>query len=472
MKRARQDDAGEAEPAGTGADVVSAYVEGVALGVREIPYLPKKPARFFCRNCSRDITLEARMRCAVCTPHFLLCLTCFSVGAELAPHKAHHDYYILRSTHFPLYEPAWGADEELLLLEGISLYGLGNWFEIGQHVRTRTSDECNRHFFAVYVDSPSYPDPIDPLPEETIAAALPMPIRPRVDEKKPNYKPGLSLPMKANLGSFMPLRGEFDTPYNEDAEDLPADIVFNEDDTDEERLVKVQALQAFTGMLHERRRKTEFLRSYDLLDWKSHQQFDRTLSKEDHQMLVLMRPFLQFLPKREWEKFVNGVLVEQHLRREILYHQSLRQSGVRNLADAASLSTSSSSSLKKRLKHSSSSGGLDGRHNLRSSGTLSKPPPAVSDALAPAEVEFCEAFALAPSSYVMIKEACIRESARAGMLSKKDARLIAGLPKFHMQQLYEFFLASGWIQERGVRLPDVAPLPPHNPELLRQYFAK
>ena len=242
MKRVREDDDQDSfsELAKeTNDDIVSAYVEGVALGVREIPFLPRKEARMFCRNCVRDITLEARMRCAVCTPTFLLCLTCFSVGAELAPHKAHHDYAIQRSTHFPLYTEDWGADEELLLLEGISLYGLGNWFEVAQHVRTRTSDDCNSHFFSVYVDPPSYPDPKDPLSEETIQAALPMPEHAPVNEKKTKYKPGLSEPIKNTLGSFMPLRGEFDRPYNENAEDVPADIVFFEDDTDEERLIKV-----------------------------------------------------------------------------------------------------------------------------------------------------------------------------------------------------------------------------------------
>ena len=51
--------------------------EGLALGVREVPQLTRKPARFFCRNCSRDVTLEPRMKCAVCPPGFVLCLTCF-----------------------------------------------------------------------------------------------------------------------------------------------------------------------------------------------------------------------------------------------------------------------------------------------------------------------------------------------------------------------------------------------------------
>jgi hypothetical protein len=83
MKRAREDEAGQAPVAGGAAPdgerrVESPYHgEGVALGMREVPQLTRKAARFFCRNCSRDVTLEPRMKCATCPPGFVLCLTCF-----------------------------------------------------------------------------------------------------------------------------------------------------------------------------------------------------------------------------------------------------------------------------------------------------------------------------------------------------------------------------------------------------------
>ncbi len=91
----------------------------------------------------------------------------------------------------------------------------------------------------MYVDSPSFPDPIDPLPETEIARLTPMPPSVPVVEKKAVIKTGLSMPIKNQFGTFMPLRHEFDSPFNEDAEEIPADIVFNEDDTEEERSIKV-----------------------------------------------------------------------------------------------------------------------------------------------------------------------------------------------------------------------------------------
>jgi transcriptional adapter 2-alpha len=35
---------------------------------------------------------------------------------------------------FPLFTPGWTAEEELLLLEGLTLYSFGNWPDIADHV--------------------------------------------------------------------------------------------------------------------------------------------------------------------------------------------------------------------------------------------------------------------------------------------------------------------------------------------------
>ncbi len=51
-----------------------------------------------------------RVKCAVC-PDFDLCLECFSVGAEITPHKAYHAYRIVENLSFPIFHPDWGVSE-------------------------------------------------------------------------------------------------------------------------------------------------------------------------------------------------------------------------------------------------------------------------------------------------------------------------------------------------------------------------
>lgn len=49
---------------------------------------------------------------------------------------------------------------ELLLIEGISQEGLGNWQMIAEHIGTRTKEDVEEHYNSVYVDSRDWPLPV------------------------------------------------------------------------------------------------------------------------------------------------------------------------------------------------------------------------------------------------------------------------------------------------------------------------
>lgn len=52
---------------------------------------------------------------------------------------------------YPIFSPDWGADEELLLVSGLMKDGLGNWQEAATHIGTRTKEDCETHYNAVYL---------------------------------------------------------------------------------------------------------------------------------------------------------------------------------------------------------------------------------------------------------------------------------------------------------------------------------
>ena len=60
---------------------------------------------------------------------------------------------------FPLLTLDWGADEELLLLEGVEIFGLSNWTDVSEHVGTKTKSQCQQHYVEEYVKSPAAPLP-------------------------------------------------------------------------------------------------------------------------------------------------------------------------------------------------------------------------------------------------------------------------------------------------------------------------
>ncbi|KAL3614932.1 hypothetical protein CASFOL_040593 [Castilleja foliolosa] len=117
-----------------------------------------KGALYHCNYCNKDITGRIRIKCAVCSD-FDLCIECFSVGAEVQPHKSGHPYRVMDILSFPLICPEWNADEEMLLLEGIEMYGMGNWAEVAEHVGTKTKDVCIEHYQTAYLNSPYFPLP-------------------------------------------------------------------------------------------------------------------------------------------------------------------------------------------------------------------------------------------------------------------------------------------------------------------------
>jgi transcriptional adapter 2-alpha len=61
---------------------------------------------------------------------------------------------------FPLIHPDWNADEEILLLEAVEMYGLGNWGEVAEHVGTKSKTLCFDHYMTTYMNSTCSPLPV------------------------------------------------------------------------------------------------------------------------------------------------------------------------------------------------------------------------------------------------------------------------------------------------------------------------
>ncbi|GAA5880125.1 hypothetical protein JCM3774_004156 [Rhodotorula dairenensis] len=196
-----------------------------------------------CDACSTDITHTVHIRCAekaggpggdrLTCPDFDLCVDCFLHGKSLGPHRATHDYRVISSHSFPIFNKDWGADEELALIEGAEMYGLGNWADIAEHVGGRTKEECYDHYVQTYIQSEQYPlphieqdfDPADPEPFQARKKA-------RLEELQsrpiplPPPKPLASAPTCHEIGGFMPGRLEFEHEWENEAEMLIKDLEF------------------------------------------------------------------------------------------------------------------------------------------------------------------------------------------------------------------------------------------------------
>jgi transcriptional adapter 2-alpha len=245
-----------------------------------------KGAQYHCNYCKKDISSQVRIKCAECAD-FDLCVDCFFVGVETTGHKNYHSYRVMDDMSAPIYTTKWGADEELLLLEGIEMFGLGNWVDVAEHVGTKNKFECEYHYWSTYVDVETFPLPPNnrPLREDRVIGSN--------DVKKTDD--GMLVLIKKQLGiktsasctsnyenkniklshpriglevGFIPYRGDFDVEYDNDAELLIGEMEITENDTPQEREMKLKVLKLYDYKLAERELRKKFAIERNLIDWK------------------------------------------------------------------------------------------------------------------------------------------------------------------------------------------------------------
>lgn len=203
-----------------------------------------------CGYCRRTLSADVRIECSVCTPRLLLCVECFHAGVVIHTrgHTSEHGYRVIDVGREALLEVGWLAGDELKLLEAMQLYGFGNWADIASHVGGgRTRAEVESHYRRCYLESPNFPEPnferLGHTPGKRMkleaAAAPPSAHMLKAEDAArasaaaalaaaggqafvpgPNPAEVAARPPEAEYAyaGWMPLRGEFDTEWEDDAE--------------------------------------------------------------------------------------------------------------------------------------------------------------------------------------------------------------------------------------------------------------
>lgn len=325
----------------------------------------KKPT-YHCDYCRDDITNEIYIKCAECKS-FDLCLDCFASGAAVYPHLPTHPYRVIRLISEPLYDAEWSADEELLLLEGIDQFGLGNWAEIALHVGSKNKLKCEAHYNERYLMSPVAPLPNNAAPFPSLEATGfgygsgprsraraprdPLDIERDKEREISNAKYRAlqqhhKTLLRNSIGSlvgFSSHRREFEVEYENDAELLIADLAFKQSDLPWERDLKIRVLQLYNSKLDQRDARREFLISRGLLMKRQ-----RKRTRDEKAVYAKLRPFARFLSQGEFEEFVQGTIAELRLRRRIEQLQTYRMNGIHTFAEGLAFDLDSKRSAVER----------------------------------------------------------------------------------------------------------------------------
>jgi transcriptional adapter 2-alpha len=314
--------------------------------------------KYHCDVCSIDITSTVRISCAdPSCQNYDLCVPCFANGETSKGHDPKtHRYHVMEQNAIPIYTDDWGADEELLLLEGSDRYGLGSWNDVAEHIGGyRQKDEVRDHYINTYIDSALFPlpelaDPADTqlfeqIPKEQFQARK----KRRIEERKeiakaappatPKQKPTASVPSCHEVQGFMPGRLEFETEFANDAEEAVQHMSFEPGDgldpetgeMDEETTLKMTVFDIYNSRLGARTERKKIIFEHNLLEYKKNQLIDKKRTKEEKDLLHKAKPFARTMNHEDFEALNKDLLAEHNLRIAIAQIQEWKQMGITDL---------------------------------------------------------------------------------------------------------------------------------------------
>lgn len=293
-----------------------------------------------------------------------------------------------------MYTEDWGADEELLLLEGAETYGLGSWADISDHIGgCRTKEEVRDHYIDTYVRSLNFPLPlhasprdralIDEIPREEFQARKKRRIEERKEATKnappaqPKQKPTASVPACHEVQGFMPGRLEFETEYFNEAEEAVQHMQFDPGDgavpmtpeQEQEFQLKMIIMEIYNERLTARVERKKIIFSHNLLEYKKNQIVDKKRTKEQRDLMNRTKPFARMMTPKDYEEFCKGLEKEYALRHAISQLQEYRTMQITDLAAGMKYEAEKAARAAR--------GSALGQFDRLATNRLSKPTPAV-----------------------------------------------------------------------------------------------
>lgn len=316
--------------------------------------------KYICNVCSNDITSTVRIRCASKScPDYDLCVSCFAAGkANLHHDPRQHPYQVIEPHSIPIFDEGWGADEELLLLEGAEQYGLGSWADVADHIGGfREKDEVRDHYIATYIDSAMFPLPeraspgdkrlSESIPREEFQARK----KRRIDDRKEAIaeaaqtapvatKPTSSVPSCHEVAGFMPGRLEFENEYFNEAEEAVQHMQFSPDEGinpvtktfDPETELKMVVMGIYNDRLTARTDRKRVIFNHKLLEYRKNLNIDKRRTKDQRDLHQKLKPFARIMSHPDFVTFSDDLEKEQNLRQAIAQLQEWRRMRISTLS--------------------------------------------------------------------------------------------------------------------------------------------
>ena len=307
-------------------------------------------------DCDANTLWQVRIRCHICTDYDQ-CVPCFKDAARSRDHDpATHEFFVIEQHSIPIFDQNWGADEELCLLEGAEVYGLGSWADIADHIGGyRNKDEVRDHYIKTYIQSHNFPLPAnaDPgdkrmteeVPRDVFQARKKRRIEERREEAKsvppatPKQKPTASVPACHEVQGYMPGRLEFETEFANEAEEAVQHMQFDPGDglnprtgeIEPEMELKMVVMDIYNSRLTARADRKKVIFEHSLLDYKKSVALDKKKTKDEIALANKAKPFARMMNHANFEAVTSSLEYEHNLRQAVAQLQDWRRMRIGDL---------------------------------------------------------------------------------------------------------------------------------------------
>ena len=274
-----------------------------------------------CSSCHLDLRTTSFIQCSECSvPSITLCILCFSGKFESVVHKHNHAYYVLSGENLDstcMNTLAMGNN--LILLDSCRKYSVGSWDEVSTRSKISPVTECENKFMSMYSLWSKICN--DDFPKQEYALECKALDGFSTPNSEGMYIESVKLPkIASDLPGFMANRVDFEIEYDDSAELIIADLELCEDDTQEERKVKMDCLKAYTERALRRESIKEFVISEGLTSIQHQLDNHRTRTTEEVQVRGKLRPVERFFNGlTEFESFVQMTLYERRLQSRLAH---------------------------------------------------------------------------------------------------------------------------------------------------------
>lgn len=341
-------------------------------------------------------------------------------------------------------------------------------------MRTKSADECRRHYFEVYVDSS-----IGPLPDSTLLARMgagpatvtprsgksktgrdqqeritsasaddtadPQPKRAKLDGcgvDKESSGPPIPKMLGAEMAGYLPMREEFGKEYNNEIESLISGIVFYDDDTALDKETKLAMVDIYNRKLDEREARKVFCIEYGLID---HTEPSTDVNSVEERL----KPYARYHSAAEHKSLCEAIRNCDKLRHRLTELHEYRSAGLQVLSEVEEFTRLANKREQCRDRLSGWRG--QGRRTWGESsvfvGSSMQDPDSLPehDLLSEAEAKLCSENAIFPEQYIAMKTAFVQHAIRTGGLSASQAVKLAPIETQKALSVYAFMLEENLI---------------------------